>query len=169
MIAFRNNLPVLQTGYCVISDYDRSWVQHILLDAAREAGTTLPCSGEIAEGILQYLEQSCPLHAIPLNFFFDRIRRLLVDIGLPLVAEHIRPQTPPVDIELDALAGEEPLPLFFYTELRRRMESLRSLGLTTYRFSGRKRCSLTLGDRSRSCPAQKRALAELEAFLTAQQ
>lgn len=168
MIAFKFNRPVLQTGYCVISDYDRQWLEAVLQEAADVAGTTLPCKADIAQAILQYLEESCPLHAVPLDYLFDRMRRLLKDIGLPLIAEHLRTQTPPVDIELDALAGESPLPLFFYAELRRKMEELRRLGLTTYHFTGRKRCSMVLGARRRVCPAQRRALEELEAFLNAQ-
>lgn len=168
MIAFKFNRPVLQTGYCIISDYDRQWLEAVLQEAADAAGTTLPCKEEIAQGILQYLEESCPLHAVPLDYLFDRMRRLLEDIGLPLIAANLHKQTPPVDIELDTLAGESPLPLFFYTELRRKMEELRRLGLTTYHFTGRKRCSLMLGARRRVCPTQRRALEELDAFLSTQ-
>lgn len=167
MIAFKNNRPLLQTGHCVISDYDREWLSNILQEAAEQAGTTLPLKDEIAQGILLYLEQNCPLHAVPLDYLFDRMRRLLEQIGLPLIAANLRKQTPPVDIELDTLAEEAPLPLFFYTELRRRMEGLRRIGLNTYHFSGKKECSLALGDRRRTCPTQQRALNELNAFLEA--
>ena len=135
--------------------------------AAEAAGTKLPLRDEIATGILMYLEENCPLHAVPLDYLFDRMRRLLEQIGLPLIAANLRKQTPPVDIELDALAEETPLPLFFYTELRRRMDNLRQIGLNTYHFSGKKECSLALGDRRRVCPAQKLALKELDAFLQA--
>ena len=165
MIAFKNNRPVLQTGHCVISDYDREWLSNLLQEAAEAAGTTLPLKDEIAAGILLYLETECPLRAVPLDYLFDRMRRLLEQIGLPLIAANLRKQTPPIDIELDALAEETPLPLFFYTELKRRMDSLRSIGLDTYHFSGKKECSLALGDRQRVCPTQRRALEELDAFL----
>ena len=165
MIAFKNNRPVLQTGHCVISDYDREWLSNLLQEAAEAAGTTLPLKDEIAAGILLYLETECPLRAVPLDYLFDRMRRLLEQIGLPLIAANLRKQTPPVDIDLDALAEETPLPLFFYTELKRRMDSLRSIGLDTYHFSGKKECSLALGDRQRVCPTQRRALEELDAFL----
>ncbi|MBE6419031.1 MAG: hypothetical protein E7031_02770 [Akkermansiaceae bacterium] len=167
MIAFKNNRPLLQTGHCVISDYDLEWLSNILQEAAEAAGTTLPLRDEIAHGILLYLENNCPLHAVPLDYLFDRMRRLLNQIGLPLIAANLRKQTPPVDIELDTLAEEVPLPLFFYTELRRRMDGLRRIGLNTYHFSGKKECSLALGDRQRACPTQKRALQELDAFLQA--
>ena len=167
MIAYKNNRPVLQTGHCVLSDYAREWLAGVLQEAAEAAGTTLPMKDEIANGVLLYLETHCPLHSVPLDFLFERMRRLLEQIGLPLIAANLRKQTPPVDIELDTLAGEAPLPLFFYTELRRRMDTLRSVGLNTYHFSGKKACSLALGDRRRACPAQQRALNELNAFLQA--
>ncbi len=167
MIAFKNKRPLIQTGHCVISDYDVEWLSGVLQEAAEAAGTTLPLREEIAQGVLTYLETSCPLHAIPLDYLFDRIRRLLNQIGLPLIALHLRKQTPPVDIELDTLAEESPLPLFFYTELKRRMDSLRQVGLNTYHFSGKRACSLALGDRRRSCPTQQRALDELNSFLQA--
>lgn len=165
MISLKNNRPLLQTGHCVISDYDRRWIAGVLQEAADAAGTSLPFCDEIAAGILQYLESFCPLHSVPLEFLFGRMRRLLVEIGLPRIAACLRTQTPPVDIELDALANEAPLPLFFYVELRRRMDSLRRLGLTAYRFSGKRACSLALGARRRACPAQRAALAELNGFL----
>ncbi len=165
MISFKNNRPLLQNGYCVFSDYDLAWLVNVLQEAAEAAGTTLPFKEDIAAGVLQYLENNCPLHAVPLDYLFDRMRNLLNRIGLPLIATHLRKQTPPIDIELDTLAEESPLPLFFYTELRRRMDNLRDKGLTNYHFSGKTRCSFALGDRRRSCPAQRQALAELNAYL----
>ena len=165
MISFKNNRPLLQNGYCVFSDYDLAWLVNVLQEAADNAGTKLPFKEEIAAGVLQYLETNCPLHAVPLDYLFDRMRNLLNQIGLPLIATHLRKQTPPVDIELDTLADETPLPLFFYTELRRRMDALRSKGLNSYHFSGAERCSFALGDRRRACPTPQRALDELNAFL----
>ncbi len=168
MIAFRNNRPLLQTGHCVIGDYDQEWLETVLAEAAQSAGVALPFRADIARAVLLYLEDSCPLNAVPLEYLFERIRRLLCEVGLPRIAEHLRRQAPPVDIDLDALAREAPLPLFFYEELRRRLEELRRLGLDTYRFRGQRACSLMLGRRQRTCPTQRRELAELEGFLQRQ-
>lgn len=168
MVAVRNNRPLLQTGHCVISDYGRDWVERVLQDAADVAGVTkIPFRAEIAQAVMLYLEQECPLHTVPLEYLFARLREVLNQVGLPLIAANLRCQTPPVDIDLRELAEQAPLPLFFYTELQHRLDGLQRLGLNTYRFSGRKRCSLALGSRRRSCPTQQRALAELDAFLTA--
>ncbi len=168
MIAFRNNRPVLQTGHCIIGDYDQEWLEAVLAEAAEAAGVSLPFRADIARAVLLYLEDSCPLNAVPLEYLFARIRNLLREVGLPRIAEHLRKQAPPVDIDLDALAREAPLPLFFYQELQRRIEELRRLGLDSYRFRGWKACSLKLGKRRRACPTQRRELAELQSFLAAQ-
>lgn len=169
MIAFKNSLPLLQTGHCVISDYGAEWLEDVLQQAADAAGTTLPSKAEIARAVLLYLEKECPLHAVPLDYLFGRMRTVLDEVGLPLIALHLKTQPPPVDIMLDELAGETALPLFFYTELEHRLEQLRNMGLNTYHFTGRKRCSLLLGSRRRACPTQRRALEELDAFLQSQQ
>ncbi len=159
--------PLLQKGQCIAADYGVEWVEQVLCEAAREAGVSLPYSREVAEGIMKYLDEWCNLPTLPLEYFFARVRSLLREIGLPLVAEHLHAQTPPVDIELDELAKEEPLPLFFYTKLSERMEELRSRGVNVYHFSGAHRCSLVLGGRRRSCPTQRRALSELRKFIAA--
>lgn len=168
MIATEYSRPMLQTGYCVVADYDLQWIESLLLESAQEAGVQLPFSREIAAGVFRYLEERCELKVLPIEYLFARMRALLCEIGLPLIADHLHAQMPPVDIDLDALADEAPLPLFFYARLRERMEELRRMGLTAYRFSGAHRCSLVLGRRRRSCPAQRNALHELHSFLARQ-
>lgn len=165
MIAFKNKRPLLQTGHCVISDYDATWLEDVLQQAADAAGVSLPFRGEIARAILLYLEEQCPLHAVPLDYLFQRIARMLRQAGLPLIADHLRLQTPPVVIDLRAMAEQSPLPLFFYNALEQHLEHLRRLGLTTYEFAGAESCSKLLGDRQRTCPTQRRVLSELNAFL----
>lgn len=168
MIATEYKRPLLQHGSCLASDYDAQWIEALLAEAAQEAGVRLPFCHEVAEGILMYLEKRCPLKALPLDYLFGRMRQVLREVGLPLIADHLHRQMPPVDIELDTLADETPLPLFFYTKLRDHMDELRRMGLTAYRFSGAHKCSLLLGRRRRACPAQRKALHELESFLATQ-
>ena len=165
MIAFKNKRPLLQTGHCVISDYDAGWLEDVLQQAADAAGVNLPFRGEIAKAILLYLEEKCPLHAVPLDYLFQRIANMLRQAGLPLVADHLRLQTPPVIVNLQEIAEKSPLPLFFYSELEQHLAQLRRLGLTTYEFAGIEACSKMLGDRRRACPTQRRMLDELNAFL----
>ena len=169
MIAFKNKRPLLQTSHCVISDYDAAWLEDVLQQASNSAGVNLPFRGEIARAILIYLEEKCPLHAVPLDYLFQRIARMLRQAGLPLIADHLRLQTPPVVINLQELAEKSPLPLFFYNALEQQLEHLRRLGLTTYEFAGAESCSKLLGDRQRACPTQRRMLDELNAFLATHQ
>ncbi len=166
MIAFKNKRPLLQTGHCVISDYDAAWLEDVLQKAADSAGVNLPFRGEIARAILLYLEEKCPLHAVPLEYLFRRIAGMLRQAGLPRIADHLRMQTPPVVIDLQEMAKNSPLPLFFYNELEQHLEQLRRLGLTTYEFAGAETCSKLLGDRQRACPTQRRILDELNAYLS---
>lgn len=168
MIAAEYSRPMLQAGRCIVADYDLQWIESVMQEAAQSAGVRLPYCREVAAGVLMYLEEHCPLKAMPLEYLFARMRSLLREIGLPLIAEHLHEQMPPVDIELDELADEAPLPLFFYAKLRERMEELRKMGLTSYRFSGAHRCSLKLGKRRRACPTQRKALDELQSFLAYQ-
>lgn len=165
MIAPRQFRPLLQNGQCVVADYDEAWIESVLRAAADDAGVRLPFANEMARAVMIFLEEQCPMRTLPLEYLFSRMRKMLDDIGLSLIALHLRTQTPPVDIDLDSLAHERPLPLFFYTELQRRMDELKRMGLNTYRFIGRKGCSLQLGARLRACPTQRRELAELEGFL----
>ena len=169
MISFKSKKPLLQTGHCVISDYGREWLESVLQQAADAAGVNLPFRKEIAEAILLYLEESYPLHAMPLDYLFQRIASMLKQAGLPRIADHLRLQTPPVLINLHEIAEQSPLPLFFYNQLEQKLEHLRRLGLTTYEFSGTESCSKLLGARQRQCPTQRRELEELNAFLANQQ
>ena len=66
MIATRNFRPLLQTGYCVVSDYDERWIESVLQEAADAAGVRLPFRAEIARAVLLYLEKLCPLPSVPL-------------------------------------------------------------------------------------------------------
>jgi len=165
MISLSPNRPALQTGHCVITDYNQSWIESLLLEAALRAGTGIPLVEEIAQAIILYLDKYCVQQTLPLDYLFDRIRVLLFNIGLNAVAAEIRKETPPVDISLMDIAAESSLPLFFYTKLRKRVSELRHLGLTSYHFSGLEHCSLLLGDRRRDCPTARRIRLELEAFL----
>ncbi len=167
MISLRKNKPLLQTGSCVIGDYDLDWLEDLLDDAAQQGGVSLPFKREIAMGVMAYLENACPLRTIPLEYLFSNMRDMLEDLGLNRIAKNLRKLTPPVDVDLVAIAEEAPLPLFFYAELKRRIEKLRDLGLTTYRFTGVEDCCRRLNARQRSCPATRREQDEIVGFLQA--
>lgn len=159
---------MLQTGYCVIADYDETWLEQVLEEAAQRAGTRVPFKKEMAQAIMLYLKTSVTRPSIPMEQLYQQIERMLRDMGLETIAQHLRHDTPPVDITLDAIAQQAPIPIFFYTELKRKIDKLKQLGLTRYRFLNKQQCSIILVDRRRACPASKEALAELEAFIQVQ-
>ncbi len=165
MIRHAARRPYLQRGEIVTTDYDCEWLVQVLREAAEETGEHIPCEWEIAQGILLYLEHYCPLHTLPLEYFFARLRNALRELGLPRIADALEQQLPPVSIALDDIAWQNPLPLFFYANLSQKINDLQRMGLTSYRFSGAFRCSLMLGKRRRACPTQKYALQELKNFI----
>ncbi len=168
MISLQQHQPLLQTGYCVIADYDETWLEQVLEEAAQRAGTRVPFKREMAHAIMLYLKTSVTKPSIPLAQLYQQIERMLRDMGLDLIAQHLRHDTPPVDISLDSIAQQSPIPIFFYTELKRKIDKMKQIGLTRYRFLNKKKCSILLVDRRRACPASKEALIELEAFLRVQ-
>ncbi len=168
MIALQQQQPLLQTGYCVIGDYDEAWLEQILDEASERAGMRVPYKKDMAQAIMLYLKTSVASPSIPLEQLYHQIERMLCDMGLHLIAQNLRHDTPPVDIPLDSIALQSPIPIFFYTELKRKIDKLRQIGLTRYRFLNKQQCSIILVDRRRACPASKEALVELEAFLRVQ-
>ncbi len=166
MIALKHNRPLLQSRACVFSDYDVEWIESVLLDAQNRAGVYLACLRELASGIIMYIEQSCELRVLPLDYLFTRMREVLAEMGLPLIAQNIQNQTPPIELSLRAVAEKSPLPLFFYSELQRQLGDLKRKGLHHYRFVDINHCALTLSARSRQCPTTRRMREELEAFLS---
>lgn len=166
MITLQQQQPMLQTGYCVIADYNEAWLEQVLEEAAQRAGVRVPFKRDMAQAIMLYLKTSVTRPSIPLEQLYQQIERMLTEMGLPLIAQNLRHDTPPVNISLDSIAQQSPIPIFFYTELKRKIDKLRQIGLTRYRFLNKKECSILLVDRQRACPASKEALIELEAFIT---
>lgn len=166
MFYLKSQAPQLQTAYCLIDEYDEAWVETLLRDAAQKAGITLPYAGDMAQSIMYYLREEVDLKTIPLEQFFYQLKEMLVHLGFEVIAEQLVRQTPPVDVRLDTMAKESPLPLFFYSKLNSKIKELKQLGITHFRFQGKRKCSIILGARRRACPASRKALYELNAFLT---
>ncbi len=158
-------LPALQNRACLFTDYDAGWIAELLQRAADRAGVRLPLKEEMARAVILYLETRCPLRVLPLDFLIGRIRRMLRQVGLPRVADAVEKETPPVEIALPELARDCPLPLFFYSALRRRLETLHQAGLMNCTFSGKRECVLALRNGKRWSSASQAMMADLENFL----
>lgn len=161
----QENIPAIQNRACVFTDYDEKWIASLLQNAADRAGVSLPFKAEIAHSVMLYLEKHYPLGTIPLDFLMERLRSSLQRIGLPRIAAALRKETPPVKIPLDALAHTCPLPLFFYTNLRRKIESLHQSGMLNCSFSGKEECICVLSNGKHGGKAAQRISEELDSFL----
>lgn len=161
----QENIPAIQNRSCIFADYDEEWIASLLQKAADRAGVSLPFKSEIARSVMLYLEKHYPLGSIPLDFLMDRLRSSLQRIGLPRIAIELRKETPPVKIPLDALAHSCPLPLFFYSTLRRKIESLHRAGMLNCTFSGKEECVYTLSNGKHRGKTAQKISEELDSFL----
>lgn len=167
MISRKPQLPVLQSRFCVFADYNAAWIAGLLQDAADRTGIPLPFKKEITQSVMLFLEEYYPLSSMPLDYLFERMRAMLREVGLRALADNLQRQTPPVEISLADMTAAAPLPLFFYTGLKRTIDDLREKGLTNCIFSGKRECALTLSRKKRWSKESQRTMCELDRFIAA--
>lgn len=167
MFSLNPRLPALQNRACVFSNYNAAWIADLLQEAADRAGVPLPFKKEIAQSVMLFLEEYYPLSSMPLDYLFERMRAMLREVGLHVLADHLERQTPPVEISLADMTAADALPLFFYTGLKRTIDDLREKGLTNCIFSGKKECALTLSRKKRWGKESQRMMRELDGFIEA--
>lgn len=170
MIAHIGNRPVLQVGRHQVTHYDTRWVIEALERAAAAANLEgFPCLHEIGEGILQYLENKCPLQMIPVSKLHDRVRHMLEAVGCSSIAEQLRPFAPPVTISLlQAARHSGPgFEMAFFERVRSEIAELRREGAADIRFTDhREAVQFAVGRDSWDTVCQ-RLLDELGHFLKA--
>ena len=83
MIGFRNNRPLLKLGDCLITEYGEQWLADALEHAARRAGTTLPFKDDLLASVRYYLEHECDLSVMQVSELYERLRRMLTEVGRP--------------------------------------------------------------------------------------
>lgn len=170
MISFIGNRPAIQIGRHQVIDYGTEWLDAALLRAARAADLgDFAFVEEIRAGVVQYLETKCPLRLLALEELFDRMRRMLVQIGCVAMAEKLEPLAPPVTVSLiraamDAGNGFE---LAFFVSLRAELRDLKVAGAEEIRFTGLRESTMILrgvAKWDRRCDA---LLVEIQQFLRA--
>ena len=137
MIAPIDNRPALQVGHVQVFDYDTSWLDAALQRAAAAAEIPdFPFLGEIRHGVEDYLENKCPHTLLPLPTLFDRLRRMLHQIGCPRMAESLQPMAPPIYLSLSDIAqrADHGFELAFFQLLREELEVLRREGAEEIHF-----------------------------------
>jgi hypothetical protein len=171
VIALIGNRPTIQVGSYQIHDYDTRWIGDALRRAARAADSEqFPFLDEIRRGIEEYLESRCSLRMIPLSRLYDRMRRMLREIGCGLIADKLETLAPPVPLPLDeiARAAGDGFELAFFERLRAEIEGLRHEGVEELHFTGLRDAVRILCRRS-GWDAECRCLdEEIRAFLMRQ-
>ncbi len=168
MIAFIGNRPALQIGRHQVIDYDTAWLDSALRRAAEAADhEDFPFVADIRRGIIQYLETKCPLRLLPLGELYDRMRRMLVQIGCEKIAAKLEPLAPPVTISLVRAAAEagNGFELAFFEMLRAEISSLRAEGVEEIRFIGLRESALLLRGTAQWNKQCQVLLGEIEAFV----
>ena len=147
MISFIGNRPALQIGSYQIIDYDTVWLEAALKRAATAADhDDFPLVTEIRNGVELYLENKCALSLLHLEDLFERMRKMLVEIGCGPIAEKLEPLAPPVTVSLvraaeDAGYGFE---MGFFETVRSELEELRKAGAEEIHFTGLRASALIL-------------------------
>ncbi len=162
MIATLSGKPVLRIGnYCVTS-YDDEWLAEALDQAARRMGGDIaPFRDDLLAGVDYYLEQVCSLKVLPVEELFARLKKMLRQVGLDSLADHLALSAPPISVNLLDLADSCPLPLFFYQRLREELNELRHSGVSHCAFSGVRECALLLEGARRWTPKCERTEEEI--------
>lgn len=168
MICFISNRPALQIGRYQVIDYGTSWLDDALRRAARAADhEDFPFVDDIRSGVVKYLETRCPLKLLQIGDLFDRMRRMLVQIGCERIAQKLEPLAPPVTVSLvhSAMAAGNGFELAFFETLRSELTDLRVLGVEEIRFTGLRESALILGGAAKWNKHCENLLGEIEAFL----
>lgn len=149
-------------------DYDTAWLDSALLRAAKAADQQdFPFVPEIRSGIVQYLENACPLRLLRLQDLFEKMRKLLVKIGCQHIAEHLRPLAPPLTISLihAATTAGSGYELAFFETLRAELDDLRQHGAEEIHFTDLRESVLILRSTAKWDKRCEAVLKEIEAFL----
>ena len=154
MIGFRNNRPLLKLGDCLITEYGEQWLADALEHAARRAGTTLPFKDDLLASVRYYLEHECDLSVMQVSELYERLRRMLTEVGLAHLARELKEETPPMTVSVAEIA------------LKKQVEELQVHGITKYCFTGRKECVMALQGRKRWDRSCQTLLEDLDFLLS---
>jgi hypothetical protein len=131
VIALIGNRPVLQVGRYQVNCYDSHWIREALRRAMERAEREdFPFVDEICDGIFHYLENKCSLRLLPLPALFEKMRRMLEQIGCENIAQALQPWAPPVQVSLLRLVEENEcsVELSLFPLLRREIDELSAAG-----------------------------------------
>jgi hypothetical protein len=107
VIAFHDNLPVIEWHDGQAVAFERDWLVRSLAQAARRAGYAKWWLAEhVAESVTSYLREQQELNVMPIGRLTAAVQAVLQVIGYAEVARHFSPAPRRVRISLVALARE---------------------------------------------------------------
>ncbi|TAG10116.1 MAG: hypothetical protein EAZ42_04820 [Verrucomicrobia bacterium] len=170
MISLIGNRPALQIGHHQVIEYDVAWLDVPLQRAASDAGLEdFPFVSDIRQGIAEYLEKRCSLQMLPLASLYERIRKMLIQIGYEAIAQHLRQIPPPITISLvrPAMEAGNGFELAFFTNLRAELEALKAAGAEELRFIGINESAQILRGSNKWNSQCEKLAGEIELFISA--
>ena len=166
MIAFHDNLPVIELLSGEAVAFERDWLVRSLAQAARRAGYAKWWLAEhVAESVTAYLRQQEELNVMPIGRLTAAVQSVLQVIGYAEVARHFSPAPRRLRISLVALAREAATgyELAFFDLLGRRIQEMLREKNCDFELMGVEPCVKLL----RACRTWTRACEALRAEIVA--
>ena len=138
MICFATHRPALLVGHDhQVIDYGTDWLQQALNRASKAAGhDNLPFADDITKGIVDFLENHCPLNLLPLQDLYRKLQSTLEKLGRKDVARQLTVLAPPLEVSLTELLEQQTTPheILFFEALRLKTENLKLAGAENLSF-----------------------------------
>jgi hypothetical protein len=147
VIAFPQFIPLVRVGGLPPAPCDEQWLRRCLDEAAVSAGRgEFWATGDIARGVLQYLETHCHGSVIDLPALIGKLRAVLECLGCGDIAGHLDAAPPPMPVPLAGLASDagNGFELLFFEMLGRELVVLAGSGVREVRLEGLRDCVLQL-------------------------
>lgn len=159
MIAFKDNLPVIQLATGEAVAFEHEWLVGSLAEAARRAGYGKWWLAEhVAESVTSYLRDQREVTVMPIADLTRAVRSVLQVIGYAEVGQHFVPDRPTVRISLADLAREagSGFEMLFFIKLAQLLRELVRQRQTHFELLGLEPCVKHITARrvwSRECNA----------------
>lgn len=167
MIAFKDNLPLVQLENGQAVAFEREWLLRSLSEAARKAGHQHWWLAEhVAESVTTYLQDQNDLNVLPIERLTKAVQSVLQVIGYAEIGQHFIAGRPAVEISLLDLARQAGTgyELAFFQKLGTQIQSIMHDQTAHFSLLGLESCVKLLRARkvwSRDCDALQ---AEIVSF-----
>lgn len=132
MICIASKLPILQVGSHQLTNYETDWLLRAIEAALQSVhAENLEVARDIYQGVVHYLENSCPWTPLKIETLYDKVEKLVMKIGFSNLEGQIPMISPPVRISVAETLEEMDcqLEIAIFQTLRKEMASLKSYGV----------------------------------------